>query len=114
MAKDILRQKRFSVGGTSYSLTIWDTHRRGKFGKAILGYRFKRAGDKGPLFEGEDFHCSPLHSVDGDETISELMGFLTLQPGDTDTEYFDDYTPKQLDFAASFDAEYLSGICIDS
>lgn len=28
-----------------------------------------------------------------------LLGFLTLRPGDTDREYFDKYTPAQLEYA---------------
>jgi hypothetical protein len=31
-----------------------------------------------------------------------LLGFLSLKPGDTDREYFDDYTQEQLDFVAEF------------
>ena len=59
------------------------------------------------LFEGEDFRPSPLHSVDGDETVKALMTFLTLRPGDTDQEYFDNYTPEQLDYCSQH-AESLS------
>lgn len=50
------------------------------------------------LFEGDDFGASPLHAVDSDETVAALMGLLTLRPGDTDPDYFADYTPEQLRF----------------
>ena len=59
------------------------------------------------LFEGSDFRPSPLHSVDGDQTVKTLMTFLTLRPGDTDTEYFADYTETQKDYCSQH-AETLS------
>ncbi len=59
------------------------------------------------LFEGEDFCCAPSYAIDGDQCIASLMGFLTLRPGDTDREYFADYTPEQLEYC-SHHAESLS------
>jgi hypothetical protein len=35
------------------------------------------------------------------------MGYLTLRKGDTDKEYFENYTPEQRDFSDSFDCEVL-------
>jgi hypothetical protein len=71
-------------------------------GKCQLGYRLNEVNDsrRRTLFEGEDFCCSPLHAIDSDETVGALLGFLTLRPGDTDAEYFADYTPQQLEFCA--------------
>jgi hypothetical protein len=60
------------------------------------------------LFEGEDFACSPCHAIDSDECIASLMGFLTLRPGDTDAEYFESYTPQQIDYCEQH-AEALAG-----
>lgn len=59
------------------------------------------------IFEGSDFRCSPLDCEDSDESVKALMGFLTLRPGDTDREYFEDYTEDQLEFC-SLHAETLS------
>jgi hypothetical protein len=59
------------------------------------------------LFAGEDFRPSPMHSIDGDDAVKALMGFLTMREGDTDDEYFADYTPQQLDYCSSH-AERLS------
>ncbi len=59
------------------------------------------------LFEGDDFGPSPLHAIDSDASVRALMGFLTLRPGDTDAEYFDDYTDTQRDYCAQH-AESLS------
>ena len=62
-------------------------------------YEFK-VGRK-VIFAGEDFRPSPLHAWDSLETCASLMGFLTLQKGDTDAEYFDHYTQDQWNFTDS-------------
>ena len=68
-----------------------------------IGYRFtqREHGVTSTLFEGEDFHVSPLHAHDSDEAVARLMTFLTLRPGDTDREYFEKYTEEQLDYCAN-------------
>lgn len=66
--------------------------------KERLGYEFGRVAED-PIFQGEDFYCSPLHDPYDDDTTRCLLGFLTLRPGDTDAEYFADYTEQQTDFA---------------
>lgn len=96
--------------GPVFYLVTWDTNRVNSMGKYLLGYRLTMR-DKGKLtllFKGEDFGCSPLHAIDSDETIVAIMGFLTLRPGDTDDEYFLDYTKKQLDYCSQH-AEALAG-----
>jgi hypothetical protein len=67
-------------------------------GKTRLGYEFGRVGES-PLFAGEDFYCSPLHAEDSDESVRSLLGFLTLRRGDTDAEYFADYSDAQVRFS---------------
>jgi hypothetical protein len=92
--------------GPKFKLVVWDTYRT-TYGKSELGYRLTMYG--GPeenfcnnvLFEGDDFGSSPLHAIDSDQTVAGIMGFLTLRPGDTDREYFKDYTPEQLDYCAN-------------
>ena len=56
------------------------------------------SNDGQTIFEGNDFGPSPLHSIDGNESAGALLGFLGCQPGDTDDEYFESYTPAQLDW----------------
>lgn len=59
-----------------------------------VGYRFY-TGDT-LVFEGVDFF-TPLGMTDDMQRVAgELLGFLTLCEGDTDAEYFDEYTPAQL------------------
>lgn len=48
------------------------------------------------------FGASPLHADDSDESLIALMNFLALKPGDTDKEYFDDYTAIQLDWVGEY------------
>ena len=93
----VLRPYRKGTGPV-FRLELWDTNTRDEFGKYRLGYRLKM--DCNVLFEGEDFCCSPMHAVDSDESVASLLGFLTLRPGDTDSEYFADYTPDQLDYCS--------------
>lgn len=66
------------------------------------------------IFSGRDFSPSPLwfsrHGYGetlGKKALYSLLGFLTLQPGDTDKEYFQNYTQEQLDFVKSQDADNI-------
>jgi hypothetical protein len=83
---------------------MFDTGRTDSLGKARLAYRLTmRAGRTSTvLFEGEDFSCSPLHAIDADQTVGALLGFLTLRPGDTDQEYFANYTAAQLAYCDQY------------
>ena len=99
--------------GPTFRLTMKDTNRRDHRGQTIIAYCLRmREGDRKALalFEGEDFAGSPMHADDSDATVASLMTFLTLRPGDTDREYFANYTPAQLDFAEQH-AEALANYC---
>jgi hypothetical protein len=87
-------------GYPKFKLSLWDTNGRDSMGKHRLAYCLSIKRRRGltrwePIFLAEDFHCSPMHAIDSDETVKSLMSFLTLRPGDTDREYFKDYTPAQ-------------------
>jgi hypothetical protein len=87
--------------GPTFNLTLWDTHRTDQRGASILRYRLTmvRPGRLWcVLFDGEDFVPSPLYAIDSDDTVEAIMGFLTLRPGDTDADYFEPYTPAQLNY----------------
>jgi hypothetical protein len=102
--KDIL--KRYRKQG--FTLTMYDTHARDSRGQTKIGYRLS---DRGKLiFQGEDFAGSPMHADDSLDTVASLLSFLCLRPGDTDSEYFDAYTPDQLEWCQSARAEELSMI----
>lgn len=95
------------LGATGYYLLTWSTGRYDRRGQSYIGYAFGRTDEGEPLFAGEDFAGSPMHADDSDETLRSLLGFLTLRQGDTDADYFDDYTPRQLEFRDGPDIEEL-------
>lgn len=80
-----------------FTLDLYDTYGWTGGGKSRLAYELRHQGEI--VFEGNDFGCSPLHAVDSDATVAALLTFLSLRPGDTDADYFDSYTAKQLDWA---------------
>jgi hypothetical protein len=96
-------------GGPAFVLIMWDTGRTDEYRKHVLPYRLTMFSNGVPevLFEGEDYHCAPSHAIDSNEAVATLMSFLTLRPGDTDDEFFANYTPAQLEYCAQY-AETLS------
>lgn len=63
----------------------------------------------GAIFRGDDYET--VYGED-DEIVRSLLGFLSLQPSDTDTEYFDSYTERQIAWMEER-AETLSMYAID-
>ncbi len=106
-ASDALRHVRLETGHT---LRTWDTGRTrgaGMMARARIGYELCDPAGK-VLFCGTDFGPSPMHADDADETLRGLCGFLFLRPGDTDRDYFADYSAEQLAFAGSSECEQLA------
>jgi hypothetical protein len=89
-----------------YTLQMWDSGKVNRTGKTRIRYEFRTPSGV-ILFAGDDFCCSPMHAIDSDESVRHLLGFLTLRPGDTDPDYFADYTEEQMKFART-DAESIS------
>jgi hypothetical protein len=85
--------------GPTFHLYLYDVGLRRPDGKDAIGYKLTQSHKRrvSTLFEGSDIGCSPLHAIDSDETVNSVMSFLTLRPGDTDSEYFDGYTAAQKD-----------------
>ena len=104
-----------------FELKLYDTHKRDEYGKHILAYKlYDHLYDNNnyPLqrhliFLGSDFCCSPLHATDSMETVISLLGFLSLVEGDTDNEYFDNYTDFQKGWRDSNRCEELQMIMYD-
>lgn len=84
------------VKADEHRLLTWDLNQRDSLGKHAIGYAFYAPGDDAPLFFGRDYYCAPSHAIDSDDCLRSLLGFLTLRPGDTDCDYFADYTDRQL------------------
>ena len=87
-----------------YTLEIFNYNSARK-GRALLSYHFYHINDL--IFEGREFSPSPFYHYASDKSIGALLGFLSLKPGDTDKEYFEDYTQQQLAFVIQH-GEYLS------
>jgi hypothetical protein len=64
------------------------------------------------IFNGADIFLGCGHEVLKVATFKTVMGFLTLRLGDTDKDYFDEYTPAQIEFRDTH-AEYLSLLALD-
>lgn len=114
MDKDKFEQ-RYKAAGKTFVLRL--EHADSDSGpNPQVKYVFYEAGDpEKPIFEGDDFW--PEREYDGElncldeEDARVLIGFLTMQPGDTDSEYFNDYTDDQMKFAIS---EYAYEIRLQS
>lgn len=48
---------------------------------------------------------SPCHACDGDDAKRHVLSHLAMKPGDTDKEFFEDYSPEQLDFVNAYGEE---------
>jgi hypothetical protein len=94
-----------------FTLGLWDTHvptGSGYLAHTLLAYRFRDGGSV--IFEGDGF-APPLGvCIDSDECVAACLSWLTLRPGDTDGQYFESYTPAQLDWVESGRADDLSAI----
>lgn len=99
------------VDGKPFELRLFETDRYDeRTHRWYLGYELLHGGK--PIFDGEDFSPSPMHEVDSDEAVAHLLSFLSLQPGDTDDEYFENYIPEQLEWAKAH-GEELSWIAME-
>lgn len=94
-----------------FTLRMWDTFIQDWLGQTRLTYQLKDG--RRIIFAGDDFSGSPLHADDSLETVAGLLGCLTLKPGDTDREYFEKYTPKQMNWCQSFRCETLGMIQVE-
>jgi len=97
------------ITGPRFIVTLWATNRVNQRGGTVMRFRLvRREGRKSEvLFDDVGFCGSPLHADDSDATMLALIGFLCLAPGDTDPEYFAGYSPRQLEWAQSGEAEML-------
>ena len=90
--------------GKRFTLALFDTYQT-RGGKCQLAYTLT-SDDGTEIFTGSDFCASPLHSIDSDETLRSLLGFLTLRPGDVEPEYFEDYDPQQIEWRDAYAEEF--------
>lgn len=98
-----------------FRLALWDTGR--KVGEKTE-LRFEFYDQTLPMmqrlvFARDDFRVPPQHALDSDATVWALLGFLALGEGDVDPEFFDDYTPAQLEWRDSPRREELAAIAME-
>ena len=82
-----------------FTLHLYDTGQVDRLGKCILAYElydenFEHFGEE-PIFQGADFHCSPLRDRASDATVADLLGFLSQSPATSDSERLTDYAAAQ-------------------
>lgn len=68
--------------------------------------------DNEPIFVGEDLGCSPMHDALSLHTVSAALDFFSLKEGDTDEEYFEKYTDRQVRWRDDR-AEELQSIAVE-
>ena len=91
-----------------FTLRLYDTNvptGTGRLGETFLAYDFFD-GQK-LIFTGDRYRVAPGYAVDSMASVYGLLGFLSLKPGDTDDEYFKDYSPAQMAWVESGRAEDL-------
>lgn len=86
-----------------FLVELFDTNKRFEMSQHKLAYLFY--SDKKLVFAGSDYGCSPMVAIDSNECLGALLSFLSLRKGDTDKEYFDDYTEEQLEFSEQYGEE---------
>lgn len=93
------------IEDTDVVLWTWDTGRRFGTGQCRVGRRFIVAGEI--IFEDEECGVAPSDPVDSDDALVGILSWCCLKPGDTDADFFEEYTPEQLAWAESDACEEL-------
>lgn len=102
--KKIIRAVQLRSG---HRLYLWKTNKRREHygtgpGSFYGGYRFVTP-DGTILFEGGGYHPGGNGELDSDTAIAELLRGLCLDPNEHEEEFFEGYTPEQLEWAKSAD-----------
>jgi len=95
---------------TTHKLEVWDLgilwDRYGT--RQVFGYRFY----SGAALVFESVDLSGPTGMSARRAAAEALCFLTLRPGDVEDDYFDDYTPAQIEWRDTY-AEDLAGEVFD-
>ncbi len=92
-----------------FTLRLYDTNvptGTGRLAETYLAYEFFDGAKR--IFTGDRYRVAPGYAIDSMAAVYGLLGFLSLKPGDTDDEYFKDYSPAQMAWVESGRAEDLS------
>lgn len=94
----LLRRIRTRTVGGIVTVSVYDAGPT-EAGRHRIGYVCER--DHTEIFRGADIGVPAGRAVDSDYVVAAVTDFLSLRPGDTDPEFFDDYNEAQSDFAAA-------------
>lgn len=88
------------VTGDMAVLYLYDLNQTKAPNHHAMGYTFMHGTEI--IFSGDDFGVPVSIPVDSDQAVRNLLGFLSLRPGDTDSEHFDSYTQRQVEWAEQY------------
>lgn len=96
--KDLTKQHpaRYPV----FTVKVYDTGKTVPNGpqQALLSDLLSSEFPGKPIFKDFSTGCSPLVAIDSDESIASIISGMCMRPGDTDRDWFDNYTPEQWEF----------------
>ena len=84
--------------GPTFEFVTWDTNKRARTGQYEIGFALFVGEDENPIMHTEGCGVSPMDAIDSDAAVRGALHWATLKPGDTDAEFFADYTEEQLTF----------------
>lgn len=88
----------FNLGGKTCVVDAFEGKTRGVHTqldvKVVLG--------EDVVFERGELWCATPHSIDGASARALVLDTISMKPGDTDADFFLDYTEEQLSFVQSF------------
>lgn len=111
MKPDFLFQLRVRLFDGTATITAWDanhTDRRSGHQRIDAQLHWRPKGERGSIvFPRGATHCavSRYCPIDGIEARELVMSLFAMRPGDTDRDYFDGYTPEQLEWAIAHGEE---------
>ncbi len=92
-------------------LTLTDTGKNGPMGHHFVLLRLEDEGRV--IFDGQQMGVPSHQAIDGLDAVMSAFSWLTLKPGDTDDEFFAEYTESQLAWANSARADELACLAFD-
>jgi hypothetical protein len=107
---ELIFEKEIDCGENKFTISLFDLHASNE-SHHFLGYSLGWKNEKlfGPdivyPFVGSNFGCPKTTPIDSNQCLKSLCLFLSLRPGEVDSEYFENYTESQihfLDYAEEF------------
>lgn len=87
-------------------LMTWDTGKTYEPWRTRIGVALYRGDESEPLIVSY-FGMGMGKTIDGDESLVVALSTVCMRQGDTDAEFFADYTPRALEWAESYECEVL-------